>query len=93
MMLRWISELPPAIVFANDMKKPCDQRPDSANVSSVTLAANPEFQTRPDGIPGLQKVYRTAIYWGRESYVAPFTIAPSPDLNRTRRCACPTSSA
>ena len=28
MMLRWISELPPAIVFANDMKKPCDQRPD-----------------------------------------------------------------
>jgi osmoprotectant transport system substrate-binding protein len=30
---------------------------DLANVSSVTLAANPEFQTRPDGIPGLQKVY------------------------------------
>ncbi|HMH59269.1 MAG TPA: ABC transporter substrate-binding protein [Galbitalea sp.] len=30
---------------------------DLANVPSVTLAANPEFQTRPDGIPGLQKVY------------------------------------
>jgi osmoprotectant transport system substrate-binding protein len=30
---------------------------DLANVSSVTLAANPEFQTRPDGIPGLQKIY------------------------------------
>ena len=26
MMLRWISELPPAIVFANDMKKPCTKR-------------------------------------------------------------------
>ena len=25
MMLRWISELPPAIVFANVMKNPCDQ--------------------------------------------------------------------
>ena len=30
---------------------------DLAKLSSVTLAANPEFQTRPDGIPGLQKVY------------------------------------
>jgi osmoprotectant transport system substrate-binding protein len=30
---------------------------DLKNVSSVTLAANPEFQTRPDGISGLQKVY------------------------------------
>ena len=26
MMLRWISELPPTIVFANDMKKPCTKR-------------------------------------------------------------------
>ena len=41
MMLRWISELPPAIVFANDMKKPCDQRPTSANVGSVTGAIGP----------------------------------------------------
>ncbi len=30
---------------------------DLAKLSSVTLAANPEFQTRPDGIPGLQKIY------------------------------------
>ncbi len=30
---------------------------DLSNLSSVTVAANPEFQTRPDGIPGLQKVY------------------------------------
>jgi cation diffusion facilitator CzcD-associated flavoprotein CzcO len=27
-------------------------------------------------VPGLQKVYREAIYWGRESYVLPFTKAP-----------------
>ncbi|WP_139981554.1 flavin-containing monooxygenase [Nocardioides litoris] len=27
-------------------------------------------------VPGLQKVYREAIYWGRESYVLPFTQAP-----------------
>ncbi len=31
---------------------------DLANVSgTVTVAANPEFQTRPDGLPGLQSVY------------------------------------
>jgi osmoprotectant transport system substrate-binding protein len=31
---------------------------DLANVSgSVIVAANPEFQTRPDGLPGLQSVY------------------------------------
>jgi osmoprotectant transport system substrate-binding protein len=30
---------------------------DLKNVSDVTLAANPEFQTRPDGIKGLQTVY------------------------------------
>jgi osmoprotectant transport system substrate-binding protein len=30
---------------------------DLKNVSDVTLAANPEFQTRPDGIAGLQSVY------------------------------------
>jgi osmoprotectant transport system substrate-binding protein len=30
---------------------------DLKNVEGVTLAANPEFQTRPDGIPGLQTVY------------------------------------
>jgi len=28
-------------------------------------------------VPGLQKIYRTAIYWGRETYVAPFTLAPA----------------
>lgn len=27
-------------------------------------------------IPGLQKLYRTAIYWGRETYVPAFTLAP-----------------
>jgi cyclohexanone monooxygenase len=27
-------------------------------------------------VPGLQRAYRTAIYWGRESYVPPFTRAP-----------------
>jgi osmoprotectant transport system substrate-binding protein len=30
---------------------------DLSKLPSVTVAANPEFQTRPDGIPGLQKVY------------------------------------
>jgi osmoprotectant transport system substrate-binding protein len=30
---------------------------DLKNVASLTLAANPEFQTRPDGIPALQSVY------------------------------------
>jgi osmoprotectant transport system substrate-binding protein len=43
----------PAFAKANNLKSIADL----ANVSSVTLAANPEFQTRPDGIPGLQKVY------------------------------------
>ncbi len=28
-------------------------------------------------VPGLQKVYREAIYWGRESYVLPFTRMPA----------------
>jgi cation diffusion facilitator CzcD-associated flavoprotein CzcO len=27
-------------------------------------------------VPGLQKAYREAIYWGRESYVLPFTRRP-----------------
>ncbi|MFW6775897.1 flavin-containing monooxygenase [Nocardioides sp. CPCC 205120] len=27
-------------------------------------------------VPGLQKLYRTAIYWGRETYVPAFTVAP-----------------
>ncbi|HWH25658.1 MAG TPA: ABC transporter substrate-binding protein [Pseudolysinimonas sp.] len=30
---------------------------DLAKLSTVTLTANPEFQTRPDGIPGLASVY------------------------------------
>jgi osmoprotectant transport system substrate-binding protein len=30
---------------------------DLANVSAVTIAANPEFETRPDGLPGLKSVY------------------------------------
>ncbi|MEO9323249.1 NAD(P)/FAD-dependent oxidoreductase [Nocardioides sp. C4-1] len=28
-------------------------------------------------VPGLQKLYREAIYWGRESYVLPFTRKPA----------------
>ncbi len=27
-------------------------------------------------VPGLQKAYRTAIYWGRETYVPAFTLQP-----------------
>ncbi len=27
-------------------------------------------------VPGLQKLYRTAIYWGREGYVPAFTWQP-----------------
>lgn len=30
---------------------------DLANVGAFSLTANPEFQTRPDGIPGLKSVY------------------------------------
>jgi osmoprotectant transport system substrate-binding protein len=43
----------PAFAKANNLKSIADLK----NLSSVTLAANPEFQTRPDGIPGLQSVY------------------------------------
>jgi osmoprotectant transport system substrate-binding protein len=43
----------PAFAKANNLTSIADLK----NVSSVTLAANPEFQTRPDGIPGLQSVY------------------------------------
>jgi osmoprotectant transport system substrate-binding protein len=42
-----------AFAKTNDLKSISDL----SKLSSVTLAANPEFQTRPDGIPGLQKVY------------------------------------
>ena len=28
-------------------------------------------------VPGLQRLYRTAIYWGREMYVPAFTLKPS----------------
>jgi osmoprotectant transport system substrate-binding protein len=43
----------PAFASANNLTSIADL----SKLSSVTLAANPEFQTRPDGIPGLQKVY------------------------------------
>ena len=43
----------PAFAAANKLTSIADL----AKLSSVTVAANPEFQTRPDGIPGLQKVY------------------------------------
>ena len=44
----------PAFAQANNLKSIADL----ANVSgSVIVAANPEFQTRPDGLPGLQSVY------------------------------------
>jgi osmoprotectant transport system substrate-binding protein len=42
-----------AFAEKNNLKSIADLK----NVDSVTLAANPEFQTRPDGISGLQKVY------------------------------------
>ena len=50
-------------------------------------------------LPGLQRLYRTGIYWGREGYVPAFTLAPalaapaeriaagtSPAASATRRC-------
>jgi osmoprotectant transport system substrate-binding protein len=43
----------PAYAKANNLKSIADLK----NIPSLTLAANPEFQTRPDGIPGLQSVY------------------------------------
>jgi osmoprotectant transport system substrate-binding protein len=43
----------PAFAKANNLTSIADLK----NVANVTLAANPEFQTRPDGIPGLQSVY------------------------------------
>ncbi len=43
----------PEFAKANNLKSIGDLK----NVSSYTLAANPEFQTRPDGIPGLKSVY------------------------------------
>ena len=36
---------------------------------------------------------RVAEFLSDRSNAMPFTIAPSPDLNRSRKCACPTSSA
>jgi osmoprotectant transport system substrate-binding protein len=43
----------PAFAKANNLTSIGDLK----NVANVTLAANPEFQTRPDGIPGLESVY------------------------------------
>jgi osmoprotectant transport system substrate-binding protein len=43
----------PAFAKANHLTSIADLK----NVSSYILAANPEFQTRPDGIPGLKSVY------------------------------------
>ena len=43
----------PAFAKANNLKSIGDLK----NVANVTLAANPEFQTRPDGIRGLESVY------------------------------------
>lgn len=43
----------PEFAKAHNLKSIADLK----NVSSFTLAANPEFQTRPDGIPGLKSVY------------------------------------
>ncbi len=43
----------PAFAAANNLKSIADLK----NLKSFTLAANPEFQTRPDGIKGLQSVY------------------------------------
>ena len=43
----------PEFAKANNLKSIADL----ANVADYTLAAQAEFQTRPDGIPGLEKVY------------------------------------
>jgi osmoprotectant transport system substrate-binding protein len=43
----------PEFAKANNLKSIGDL----ANLPSVTLTANPEFETRPDGIPGLKSVY------------------------------------
>jgi osmoprotectant transport system substrate-binding protein len=43
----------PQFAKANNLTSIADLK----NVSSYILAANPEFQTRPDGIPGLKSVY------------------------------------
>jgi osmoprotectant transport system substrate-binding protein len=43
----------PAFASANNLTSIADLK----NLKSFTLAANPEFQTRPDGIKGLQSVY------------------------------------
>jgi osmoprotectant transport system substrate-binding protein len=43
----------PEFAKANNLTSIADLK----NVSSYILAANPEFQTRPDGIPGLKSVY------------------------------------
>jgi osmoprotectant transport system substrate-binding protein len=43
----------PAFAKKNDLKSIADLK----KLSSFTLAANPEFQTRPDGIKGLESIY------------------------------------
>jgi osmoprotectant transport system substrate-binding protein len=43
----------PDFAKANDLSSIADL----SKVSSVTIAANPEFETRPDGLPGLKSVY------------------------------------
>jgi osmoprotectant transport system substrate-binding protein len=43
----------PGFASSNNLKSIADLK----NLKSFTLAANPEFQTRPDGIKGLQTVY------------------------------------
>jgi len=43
----------PAFAKANNLTSISDLK----NVSSYILAAQPEFQTRPDGIPGLKGIY------------------------------------
>ncbi|MCU1597430.1 MAG: osmoprotectant transport system substrate-binding protein [Actinomycetota bacterium] len=43
----------PAFAAANHLTSIADLK----NLKSFTLAANPEFQTRPDGIKGLESVY------------------------------------
>jgi osmoprotectant transport system substrate-binding protein len=43
----------PAFAAAHNLVSIADLK----NVSNLTLAANPEFQTRPDGIKGLESVY------------------------------------
>ena len=63
MMLRWISELPPAIVLANDMKKPCD-------VAAILLAVGTHHRRDRTGDFHAELERGLARFRGRHLHVA-----------------------